>query len=210
LDAITKATGGNKMIIPKPREKQAPQPMPMPPQKDEPGKLLYDNGILMLTEKFDSENVSPLIARIVEYNLMEDPPEEITLYINSPGGRVDACFHLVDTMKQSRIPVNTVAMGLAASCGLITLMAGAKRYATQNTELMSHQYSGMNGGKEHELEAAQKSFELVSERVTQHYMKCTGKSRTYVRKNLLPKSDVYMSGEEAIKHGIIDEVIWTY
>ena len=92
----------------------------------------------------------------------------------------------------------------------MTLMAGEKRYATQNTMLMSHQYSGGFGGKEHELEASQRRMEIVSKQLMDHYKKCTGKTEKYIRKHLLPASDVFLSAEECIKHGVIDEMIQTY
>lgn len=198
------------MLIPKPQKKEPTPPPPMPPQKDEPGKLSYDNGIIMLTTKFDNEEIMPIVAKIIEYNLMEKPPAEITLYINSGGGEVDSCFHLIDIMKQSRIPVNTIAMGQACSCAFIALMAGAKRYATQNTTLMSHQWSWGSHGKAHELEARNKAFEMATDQMLTHYKKCTKKSEKYIRKHLLPASDVFMTAEEAVTHGVIDEVIQTY
>ena len=198
------------MLIPEPRKKEPTPPPPMPPQKDEPGKLSYDNGIIMLTTKFDNEEIMPIIKGIQEYNLMDSGPEAIRLYINSGGGEVSACLHLIDVMKQSCIPVHTYGMGLVASCAFMTLMAGEKRYATQNTMLMSHQYSGGYGGKEHELEASQRRMEIVSKQLMDHYKKCTGKSVTYIRKHLLPASDVFLSAEECVTHGVIDEVIQTY
>ena len=75
----------------------------------------------MLTEKFDQENIMPLVKQILEWNMMTEDkaPEHIKLYINSPGGSVHSAFHLIDTIKMSRIPVHTIAMGLAASCGVL-------------------------------------------------------------------------------------------
>lgn len=198
------------MLIPKPKEPTPMPPPPMPPQKAEPGKASYDNGILMLTTKFDNKEIMPLVKSIIEYNMIDNPPEEITLYINSPGGEVSACMHLIDTMKQSRVPVNTYGMGLVASCAFMTLMAGAKRYATQNTMLMSHEFSGGYGGKHHEMKASYKRQEIIDEQIMSHYKKCTKKSETYIRKNLLPASDVFLFAEECVKHGVIDEVIQTY
>ena len=198
------------MLIPKPKKEEPTPPPTMPPQKDEPGKLSYDNGIIMLTTEFDNENIIPLVKTIQEYNLMEGGPEVIHMYINSGGGAVSACLHLIDVMKQSCIPVHTYGMGLVASCALITLMAGVRRHATQNTMLMSHQYSGGYGGKEHELEASVRRMEITSDQIMNHYKKCTKKSEKYIRKHLLPPSDVWLTAEESVKHGLIDSVITTY
>ena len=103
-------------------------------------------------------------------------------------------------------------MGLAASCGVLTLMSGVKghRYITQNTSVMSHQYAWGSKGKEHELYGMVKEFELSSARMIEHYKKCTGKSERYIRKHLLPETDQWLNTEEVIKHGIADKVIQTY
>ena len=115
-------------------------------------------------------------------------------------------------MKMSRIPVHTIAMGLAASCGVLTLMAGVKghRYITQNTSVMSHTYAWGSSGKEGELYAKVKEFEMASGRMLTHYKKCTGKSESYIRKHLLPHTDQWLSPEEVIKHGVADQIVETY
>lgn len=197
-------------LIPEPKQPEAVPMPPMPAKPEEPGKLSYNNGILMLTTKFDNENIMPLVAKIQEYNLMDKGPEIIHMYINSGGGEVSACLHLIDVMKQSRIPVHTYGMGLVASCAFMTLMAGEKRYATQNTMLMSHEYSGGNSGKKHELEASIKRMDIISHQLLNHYMKCTRKTAKYVTKHLLPPSDVWLTAEECVAHGVIDSVITTY
>ena len=150
----------------------------------------------------------------MEYNLMPPPkaPDIIHLYINSPGGEVASAFHLIDVVKQSRIPVYTYGMGSIASCGVLLMMSGEKghRYLTQNTSIMSHQYSWGSGGKEHELFAKIKQFEISSEKLMDHYVKCTGKKEKYIRKHLLPESDMWMTPEEALIHGIADKIVETY
>ena len=156
----------------------------------------------------------PLVKMIMEYNLMpgNKRPEIIHLYINSPGGEVASAFHLIDVIKQSKIPVHTYGMGSIASCGVLLMMSGAKghRYLTQNTSIMSHQYSWGSGGKEHELFAKIKQFEISTEKMMDHYKKCTGKDKKYIRKHLLPESDMWLTPEEAIEHGIADKIIETY
>ena len=75
---------------------------------------------------------------------------------------------------------------------------------------MSHQYSWGSGGKEHELFAKIKQFEISTEKMMDHYKKCTGKDKKYIRKHLLPESDMWLTPEEAIEHGIADKIIETY
>ena len=203
-------SGVIEMLIPKPKKKEPTPPPPMPPQKDEPGKLSYDNGIIMLTTEFDNENIIPIVKTITEYNLMSEGPEIIHLYINSPGGAVHSCMHLIDAIKDSRIPVHTYGMGSVASAAFFTLMAGAKRFATQNTSLMSHVYSTGFQGQENDIPSFNTRSDMTSDIVMTHYKKCTGKPEKYIRKYLLTGVDVWLTAAECVTHGVIDEVIQTY
>lgn len=196
------------------KKKKAKIIEPPKPTMKSPGSYMRENGIMMLVEKFDQETIMPLVAQIMEYNMMEEEirPECLTLIINSPGGSVHSAFHLIDIMKTSEIPVHTVGQGLVASCGILTLMAGDKgnRRLTHNTSVMSHQFSWGSSGKEHELYAKVKEFEFSSQRMIEHYRKCTKKSEKYIRKHLLCETDMWLSPEECLKHGVIDEIVETY
>jgi len=180
----------------------------------QPGMLLWESGIYYMCDSFTNESTKPIVNWIIEKNLLPDStrPKELTLVINSPGGSVHACFALIDTMKGSAIPVKTIGLGMIASCGLLTFMAGAKgkRFLTPNTSILSHQYSWGSGGKEHELFARVREFELSSERMMEHYKKCTGMTEKKIREVLLPAEDVWLSAEEAVKHGIADKIVETY
>lgn len=177
-----------------------------------PGSYLRENGVLWLNDKFDKETIFPLVCAIQEYNIMpeEVAPKEIKLIINSPGGAVHWAFPLINAIKMSEIPVVTIVDGLAASCGCLLLMSGDKRIAMANASIMSHTYAWGSAGKEHELYAKVKEFEMSSERMIYHYKKCTKKSEKYIRKHLLCDSDVWLSPEESLKHGLIDEIWETY
>lgn len=177
-----------------------------------PGSYLRENGVLWLNDKFDKETIFPLVCAIQEYNIMpeEVAPKEIKLIINSPGGAVHWAFPLINAIKMSEIPVVTIVDGLAASCGCLLLMSGDKRIAMANASIMSHTYAWGSAGKEHELYAKVKEFEMSSERMIYHYKKCTKKSEKYIRKHLLSETDQWLSPEECIKHGIIDEIWQSY
>ena len=177
-----------------------------------PGTYMRENGILMLTGKFEMETIMPLVHQIFEYNMMEPElaPERITLMINSPGGRIDSCLTLIDAMNTSEIPVDTMASGLAASCGILTLMAGDNRFASKTAQIMSHQYAAGSSGKEHELYGRIKSWEHTSEWMVDHYKHCTGLSEKKIRKDLLGPTDVWMTAQEAKGFNIIDQVVDTY
>ena len=183
-------------------------------QPMQPGMMMWDAGIMYFSDGFDSQTTKPVIQAIIEKNLMPNSqrPKELTLVINSPGGQVHSAFALIDTMKGSAIPVKTVGIGMIASCGLLTFMSGTKgrRVITPNTSILSHQYSWGSGGKEHELFARVREFELSTARMLEHYKKCTGLSEKKVRDILLPPEDRWLSAKEAVKYGIADKIVSTY
>ena len=193
------------------KRQQQKQPQPQPLQ---PGMLMYESGIIYFSDGFDSTTTKPVINTIIEKNLLPNSqrPKELTLIINSPGGQVHSAFALIDTMKGSAIPVKTVGLGMIASCGLLTFMSGTKgrRVITPNTSILSHQYSWGSGGKEHELFARVREFELSTARMLEHYKKCTGLSEKKVRDILLPPEDRWLSAKEAVKYGIADKIVSTY
>ena len=179
-----------------------------------PGQILWENSIYYFSDDFTSKSTAPVIKFIMEKNLLprSAKPKELTLIINSPGGAVHAAFALIDVMKSSSIPVKTVGIGMIASCGILTFMAGHKgsRILTPNTSILSHQYSWGSAGKEHELFARVREFELSTKRMLTHYKKCTGMSEKKIREILLPPEDVWLSSKEAVKYGIADKIVSTY
>ena len=115
-------------------------------------------------------------------------------------------------MKGSKIPIKTVGLGMIASCGLLMFISGAKgkRVLTPNTSILSHQYSWGSIGKEHELFARVRELELTTERMINHYKKCTGLKEKDIREYLLPPHDVWLSAKEAKKLGLCDSVSQIY
>ena len=97
---------------------------------------------------------------------------------------------------------------MIASAGLLIFISGTKgkRLLTPNTSILSHQFSWGSFGKEHELFAAVKEFDLTTKRMIKHYKKCTGLTDKDIRKYLLPPQDVWLSAPEARKLGICDNV----
>jgi ATP-dependent Clp protease protease subunit len=145
---------------------------------------------------------------IFEANFTEERPEMLNLIITSPGGDLNAAFALIDVMRGSAIPVRTIGLGQIASAGLMIFIAGDKgmRILTPNTSILSHQYSWGAIGKEHELFATVKEFDLTTKKMIQHYKKCTGLTEAKIREVLLPPQDVWLSPQEAKKLGLCDDV----
>jgi ATP-dependent Clp protease protease subunit len=175
---------------------------------------LESNNVHIFMEDFNNKSVKPVIEWILRKNLAptKDRPRHLTLMINSPGGQVHSAFALIDVMKGSKIPVHTVGLGMIASCGLLTFIAGEKgfRTITPNTSILSHQYSWGSYGKEHELFARVREFELSTERMLAHYKSCTGMTEKQIRQYLLPAEDVWLSADEAVKHGLADKIKKVY
>ena len=148
------------------------------------------------------------IEWIFEANFAEERPEMLNLLVCSPGGDLNAAFALVDTMRGSAIPIRTIGLGQIASAGLMIFISGDKgqRILTPNTSILSHQYSWGAFGKEHELFASIKEFDLTTKRMIEHYKKCTGLPEKKIREILLPPQDVWLSAMEAKKLGICDDV----
>lgn len=171
---------------------------------------LNSNNIYLFMEEFENKSVKPLIDWILQKNLLpnNERPKHLTIMISSPGGDVTSAFALIDIMKGSKIPIHTVGLGSIASCGILTFMAGAKghRYITPNTSILSHQYAWGSYGKEHELFARVREFELTTERMMKHYKKCTGLDEKKIRKYLLPPEDVWLTAEQAVEFGIADKI----
>ena len=184
-----------------------------PPQGPGPEALvpkiqLLMEGVVVFMGDVTVESMSPLIDWILAENFAEKRKKELTLGICSRGGDLNACFALVDVMKGSKIPIKTVGLGMIASCGLLMFITGqkGKRVLTPNTSILSHQYSWGSIGKEHELFARVRELELTTERMINHYKKCTGLKEADIRKYLLPPHDVWLGAKEAKKLGLCDKV----
>ena len=173
---------------------------------------LYESGIHLFMSDVDESSSKDAIEFILKQNIEKKKRPYLKLLICSNGGDVPEAFALIDVMKASKIPIYTVGLGVIASCGLLIFIAGepGHRVLTPNTSILSHQYSWMSWGKEHELFAQVVEFELSTERMINHYKKCTGLNEDRIREKLLPPEDVYLSAKEAKKLNLCDSVKTIY
>ena len=162
----------------------------------------------LMMEEISLSTVKQAVEWIFEANFAEERPELLNMIITSPGGDLNAGFALIDVMRGSAIPIRTIGLGQIASAGLMIFIAGEKgqRILTPNTSILSHQYSWGAFGKEHELFATVKEFDLTTKKMIQHYKKCTGLTEAKIREILLPPQDMWLSPVEAKKLGLCDEV----
>ena len=186
--------------------------IPKTPSGDDSEADLYKAGIFLFMDVVNPDNCKDVIEFILKQNAEKKRRKKLQLMICSPGGDMPSCFALIDVMKGSKIPIHTVGLGLIASCGLLLFISGehGHRILTPNTSILSHQFSWGNWGKEHELFAQVKEFELSTKRMLDHYKKCTGLDEEQIREHLLPPEDVWLSAKEAKKLGICDQVKSVY
>ncbi len=166
------------------------------------------HSFFLMMEEVNLASCKQAVEWIFEANFAEERPEMLNLLITSPGGDLNAAFALIDVMRGSAIPVRTIGLGQIASAGLMIFIAGDKglRLLTPNTSILSHQYSWGAIGKEHELFATVKEFDLTTKKMIAHYKKCTGLTEAKIREVLLPPQDVWLSPTEAKKLGLCDDV----
>ena len=162
----------------------------------------------LLMEEISLSSCKTVVEWIFEANFTEERPDMLNLIITSPGGGLNAAFAVIDTMRGSAIPVRTIGLGQIASAGLMIFIAGdkGKRILTPNTSILSHQYTWGAFGKEHELFATVKEFDLTTKKMIAHYKRCTGLSEAKIREILLPPQDMWLSPQEAKKLGICDDI----
>ena len=167
-------------------------------------RLLRDR-IIFLGDQVEDHMANLIIAQLL-FLESEDPEKDISLYINSPGGVVNAGLAIYDTMQYLRAPVSTICIGMAASMSAVLLAAGAKgkRYALPNSRIMVHQGSGGFRGNAPDAMIQMKEWEFLVQRNNELLAKHTGQPLDRVKKDT--DRDYFMSPDQAKDYGIIDAV----
>ena len=171
-------------------------------------RLLKDR-IIFLGEDVNATTASLVVAQLL-FLESEDPDKEINLYINSPGGSVTDGLAIVDTMNYIKCPVSTTCIGLAASFGAVLLANGekGKRYATPNAEILVHQpLIGGHGitGQTTDIKIHAENMIKTRERLNKILSDRTGKPLEQIMQDT--ERDHYMTAEEALEYGLIDEIL---
>jgi ATP-dependent Clp protease protease subunit len=137
----------------------------------------------------------------------DEPDQDIYLYINSPGGHVSSGLAIYDTMQYIKPDVQTICIGQAASMGAMLLGAGkkGKRFALPNSRIMIHQPSGGFQGQSTDIQIQAQEISKVRDTLDEIVSKHTGQDKKKVREDT--ERDRFMTGEEAKKYGLIDNVI---
>lgn len=168
-------------------------------------RLLMDR-IIFLGTPIDDNVANVIIAQML-FLQADNPERDIYLYINSPGGSVYAGLGIYDTMQYLSAPVSTMCVGIAASMGAMLLAAGAKgkRSALPNSRIMIHQPSSGAQGTAADIEIQAKEILYARARLNQILANHTGQAVEKIADDV--DRDRFMSPDEAVEYGIIDNVV---
>lgn len=175
-------------------------------QYDIYSRLLEDR-IIFLTDEINDYTANLVVAQLI-YLEAKDSEKDICIYINSPGGSVTAGMAIYDTMQYIKCDVSTICIGMAASMGAFLLAAGTKgkRYALPNSEIMIHQPLGGARGQATDVEIAAMQLKKTKEKLTKILAENCNQPYDKVYKDT--DRDNYMTAEEALGYGLIDQIYY--
>jgi ATP-dependent Clp protease protease subunit len=168
-------------------------------------RLLKDR-IIFVGEPVDDFMANAIVAQLL-FLEKSDPDRDIEMYINSPGGSVTAGLAIYDTMQMIKADVATTCVGLAASMGAILLAGGTKgkRFALPHSRMMVHQVSAGFQGTAIDIDIQAREILKTNDTLAGILQKHTG--QTYERIKADIQRDYFMSSEEAVAYGLVDEVL---
>jgi len=168
-------------------------------------RLLKDR-IIFLGTGVDDNVANAIIAQML-FLESDEPDQYIYLYVNTPGGQVSSGMAIYDTMQYIKPDVQTICIGQAASMGALLLAAGAngKRFSLPHARIMIHQPSGGFQGQHTDIEIQAKEISRIRDILDGILATHSGQDPKKVRKDT--ERDHYMTGEEALKYGLIDKLI---
>lgn len=186
--------------------------IPMIVDKETNGERSYDifsrllkDRIILLSGEIDDECANSVIAQLLYLDSLNN--EEISLYINSPGGSVTSGMAIYDTMNFVKSDVSTICLGMAASMGAFLLSSGkkGKRYALPNSEIMIHQPLGGAKGQATEIKIAAEQILKTKEKLNKILSENTGKDLKKVEQDT--ERDHFLDANETLDYGLIDKII---
>ena len=186
--------------------------VPMIVDKEMNGERSYDifsrllkNRIILLTGEIDDNVASSVVAQILYLDSINH--DDISIYINSPGGSVTAGMAIYDTMNFIKSDVSTICLGMAASMGAFLLSSGArgKRYILPNAEVMIHQPLGGAQGQATEIKIAAEHILKLRDKLNNILSKNTNQSLNKIKEDT--ERDNFMDSKEALEYGIVDKII---
>jgi len=167
-------------------------------------RLLKDR-IIILSGEINDESANIIVAQLLYLDSLNH--NDISLYINSPGGSITSGFSIYDTMNFIKSDVSTICIGQAASMGAFLLSSGTKgkRYALPNSEVMIHQPLGGVQGQATEIKIAAERILKMKDKLNNILVKNTNKDLKTIEQDT--ERDYFLSSNEALEYGLIDKII---
>ena len=167
---------------------------------------LLEDRIIFLSGEINTEVANSVIAQLL-FLEAKNSEKEISLYINSPGGEVDAGLAIFDTMNFIKSKVSVICVGLAASMAAVLLSSGekGKRYALPHSRIMIHQPLGGFSGQASDIKIHAEQILKIKDVINKILSENTGKSVEEIERDT--NRDYYLTAEEALKYGLIDEIL---
>lgn len=167
---------------------------------------LLKERIIMLGTPIDDHVANLIVAQLLHLE-GEDPEKDISIYINSPGGSIDAGLAIYDTMQYIKPDVRTICVGLAASMGSLLLAAGTKgkRMILPNARVMIHQPIGGAQGQATDIEIQAKEILRLRKKLNEIYVEHTGQPLEKIARDV--DRDFWLDADAAQEYGIVDEVL---
>lgn len=167
-------------------------------------RLLKDR-IIILGGEIDDNKANIIVSSLLYLDSLNN--EDISIYINSPGGSVSAGMAIYDTMNLIKSDVKTICVGISASMAALLLSSGTKkkRYCLKNSEVMIHQPLGGIEGQATEIKIAAEHILKIKEKINKMLADNTGKDIKTIEKDT--ERDYFLSSEEALNYGLIDEIL---
>ena len=190
-------------LIGETKESQLPSPEEYTYWKDRKNRTFYID-----YEIDESYSLVELSKIIIQMNIEEkdiENPEPIRLFIHSYEGDIEQSLFFCDLVKASRIPIITIGMGVAMSAGFLIFLSGKKRFAFSHTSMLVHSGSAAFQGTAEQIEEAQKNYKKQIEQMKSYILENTNIDEKTFNKNR--NKDWYLSSDELLKYGVIDEII---
>jgi len=187
--------------------------VPMVVEQTGRGERAYDIYSRLLKDRiiFIGSVIDDVVSNVVVAQLlflqMEDPDKDINIYVNSPGGSVTSGLAIYDTMQFVKCDVNTYCVGQASSMGAVLLTAGTKgkRFALPHARIMVHQPWGGAQGAASDIHIQAQEILRLRKKINDILAHHTGQKVEKIEKDT--DRDFFMSAEEALKYGLVDEVV---
>lgn len=181
-------------------------------EKNEMGERVYDiysrllkDRIIILNGEITDNSANTVVAQLLYLDSLNN--DDISLYINSPGGSITAGMAIYDTMNFIKSDVSTICVGMAASMAAFLLACGksSKRYALPNSEVMIHQPLGGVQGQATEIKIAAERILKLKKKLNRILSEVTGKDIETINNDT--ERDYFMDSKEALDYGLVDKIL---